>query len=177
MKKIDLLLHPVRMRIVQKLMQGKPLTIAQLTEALPDVPQATLYRHMKLLLEHGHVEVVDTRKVSGTEERIFSVKKETLEVPASEVEITPQEDHIRHFAVFHANLLQQATSYLTETPPGQYQKEGFSYWQTPLHLTDEEFHELVASIQERIEQAFRHEKTPERTTRTFAGMFIPQHGP
>lgn len=51
MKKADLLLHPVRMRIVQQLIAGDPQAILQLAQRLGDVPQATLYRHMKLLLE------------------------------------------------------------------------------------------------------------------------------
>lgn len=174
MNKMNLLLHPIRMRIVQKLLLGKPLTIAQLAEALGDIPQATLYRHMRLLLEENHVEVVDTQKVSGTEERIFSVKKETLDIPENEVEMTSQEDHMYHFSVYHTNLLQQVTSYLLETPPGQYKQEGFAYWQTPLHLTDEEFQELVLTINSCMEKVYQHEKTPERTTRIFAGMFVPQ---
>ncbi|TDF94727.1 helix-turn-helix domain-containing protein [Paenibacillus piri] len=177
MKKIDLLLHPIRMRIVQKLLLGKPMTIAQLAETLGDIPQATLYRHMRLLLEENHVEVVDTKKVSGTEERIFSVKKETLQIPEHEVETISQEDNVRHFSVFHTNLLQQATSYLMETPPQQYKQEGFAYWQTPLHLTDDEFQALVSSMNDCIEKAFQYEKTPERTTRIFAGMFVPQKQP
>ncbi|GIP32532.1 helix-turn-helix domain-containing protein [Paenibacillus sp. J2TS4] len=175
MKKIDLLLHPIRMRIIQKLLQGKPLTIAQLAETLGDIPQATLYRHMRLLLEGNHVEVVDTQKVSGTEERIFSVKKETLEmIPESEVEVTSKEDHLHYFSVFHTNLLQQATSYLMEASPSQYKQEGFGYWQTILHLTDEEFQELAMTINACVEKALDNEKTPERTSRIFAGMFIPQ---
>ncbi|GGD84707.1 helix-turn-helix domain-containing protein [Paenibacillus nasutitermitis] len=174
MTKMDLLFHPIRMRIIQKLLLGKPMTIAQLAETLGDIPQATLYRHMKILLDGDHVEVVDTNKVSGTAERIFSIKKESLLIPENEVEATSQEDNVRHFSVFHTNLLQQATSYLMETSPQQYKQDGFAYWQTPLHLTDEEFQELVRSINESMEKAFQHQKTSERTTRMFSGMFIPQ---
>jgi hypothetical protein len=40
-KKVDLLLHPVGMRIIQQLLLGKPLTIAKLLDVIDDVPQAT----------------------------------------------------------------------------------------------------------------------------------------
>ncbi|MFE6074132.1 helix-turn-helix domain-containing protein [Paenibacillus sp. NPDC057886] len=173
MKKMDLLLHPVRMRIVQKLLLGKPLTIAQIAEMLGDIPQATLYRHMKLLLDQHHIEVVETRKVAGTEERFFMVKSDSLEISEDEVELTAPEDHVQHFSVYHANLFQHVTSYLTNNSPQDYKQEGFAYWNTPLHLTDTEFQELTQTIQASIEKAFQNEKTPDRSTRTFAGMFIP----
>ncbi len=173
-KKADLLLHPIRMRIIQQLLLGKPLTIAQLLDALGDVPQATLYRHMNLLIAANFIEIINTKKVKGTEERVFAVKKENLQVPEKEIETTPQEDHIRHFSVFHGNLLQLVTSYLTETPPKQYKEDGFAYWYAPIHLTNEEFQELVQSINTSIEKVINNKSTPERTTRIFAGMFIPQ---
>lgn len=43
MTKVDLLLHPVRLRVVQALL-GQEMTPQQLVDALGDVPQATLYR-------------------------------------------------------------------------------------------------------------------------------------
>ena len=46
----DLLLHPVRLRIVQALV-GSPMTPLHLKEQLGDVPQATLYRHLSQLFE------------------------------------------------------------------------------------------------------------------------------
>jgi len=173
-RKADLVLHPIRMRIIQQLLLGKPLTTAQLLEELGDVPQATLYRHINLLIEADMIEVVDTKKVKGTEERVFSVKKDNLQVPEKETEETSQEDHLRHFSVYHANLLQLATSYLTENPPEIYQEDGFSYWFAPMHLTDEEFQELVDSINKYIVKAINNDPTPQRTTRIFAGMFIPK---
>ncbi|TNJ60163.1 ArsR family transcriptional regulator [Paenibacillus hemerocallicola] len=173
--KVDVLLHPIRMRIVQQLLLGKPLTIAQLVDALGDVPQATLYRHMNLLLKANQIEIIDTKKVKGTEERVFSVRKENLHIPDDEIETSSQEDHVRYFSVFHNHLLRQATAYLTETSPRQYKQDGFAYWNTPLHLTDEEFQELVQSMNKCIEAVIHNEPTPERVTRIFAGAFIPQN--
>lgn len=172
--KSDLLLHPVRMRIIRQLLLGKPLTIAQLVEILGDVPQATLYRHMNLLLKSNFVEVIETQKIKGTEERKFSVKIENLHIPEDEIEATSQEDHIRHYSVFHNNLLQLVTSYLADTPPEQYVKDRFSYAYIPLHLSDEEFEELIQSINHAIEKVINNQPTSTRTTRIFASMFIPQ---
>ena len=91
--------------------------IAELIDALGDVLQATLYRHINLLMEGSFIEVIDTKKVKGTEERVFSVKKEKFQDPENEIESTSQEDHIRDFSVFHGNFLQLATTYLAKAPP------------------------------------------------------------
>lgn len=45
----DLLLHPVRIRIVQALLDGSELTTGELTARLGDIPVATLYRHVAKL--------------------------------------------------------------------------------------------------------------------------------
>ncbi|WMT39370.1 helix-turn-helix domain-containing protein [Paenibacillus sp. D2_2] len=174
-KKADLLLHPVRMRILQHLLLGTPLTIAQLTEALGDVPQATLYRHVNLLLKAELIEVADTKKVKGTEERLFLAREDNLKIPEHEIETTSIEDHIRYFSVFHSNLLQLATTYLSNTPPDKYKEEGFGYWSTPIHVSDGEFVELFQSINQCLEKVLDNQPSAERKTRIFAGMFIPQN--
>ena len=46
-----LLLHPVRQRIVQQLILNGALTVGQLADALTDVPRATLYRQVRMLLD------------------------------------------------------------------------------------------------------------------------------
>jgi hypothetical protein len=44
----DLLLHPVRLRIVQAFLGDRALTTGDLRAELPDVPPASLYRHVAL---------------------------------------------------------------------------------------------------------------------------------
>ncbi len=174
MKKTDLLLHPVRMRIIQQLLAEEPQTILQLAEVLGDVPQATLYRHMKLMLESHLIEVVQVNKIHGQEERVYAAVKENLSISESEAYSASQEDHMRYFSVFHANLLQQATAYLSKTPAEYYETDGFGYWNAPLHMSDEEFASFVAGINKLLEKAAANKPTPERKTRLFASMMIPQ---
>ncbi|NUP32350.1 MAG: helix-turn-helix domain-containing protein, partial [Streptomycetaceae bacterium] len=42
----DLLLHPVRLRIVHAVSGGRELTTTQLCERLPDVSKVTVYRQV-----------------------------------------------------------------------------------------------------------------------------------
>ena len=58
MASADLLLHPVRLRIVQAFLGDRALTTAELGTELPDVPPASLYRHVGVLVEGGVLAVV-----------------------------------------------------------------------------------------------------------------------
>ncbi|WP_067841835.1 helix-turn-helix domain-containing protein [Amphibacillus sediminis] len=175
MKKIDLLLHPVRTRIVQQLLVNQPLTTYQLMERLGDVPQATLYRQMKLLSDAAIIRIVDTKNVRGKAEHLYAVNQDQLQINQDEFLTASAEEHLQYFTVFQATLLQQVTDYLMTTSPEHYQKDGFGYWHAPLHLTDQEFEQFTHAINEILEQATKKEKRPDRKTRTFASMFIPNN--
>src|SRR5690348_17278201 len=76
-KKTDIVLHPVRMRILQNL-ATRNLTPLQLAEELVNVPQATLYRHLNKLVEAGVLLVVEERPVRGTVEKVYGLNLEAL---------------------------------------------------------------------------------------------------
>src|SRR2546430_2345141 len=70
--KAELIVHPVRLRILEAAQRQK-LTSRQIAEYLPDVPQATLYRQIKLLLDGGLLEVVEERLVHGIVEKVYTL--------------------------------------------------------------------------------------------------------
>src|SRR6266542_2260634 len=49
----ELLLHPVRLRIVQTFLGDRALTTSQLRAELPDVPPASVYRHVARRVDRG----------------------------------------------------------------------------------------------------------------------------
>ncbi|MGP9537929.1 helix-turn-helix domain-containing protein [Brachybacterium sp. AOP43-C2-M15] len=75
----EVVTHPVRLRILQQL-GGRSLTTAQLRDALPDVTQATLYRHVATLLDAGMLTVVEERKVRGAVERTLALGEQMAHV-------------------------------------------------------------------------------------------------
>lgn len=75
----EVIMHPVRLRILQQL-GGRSLTTAQLRDALPDVKQATLYRHVSTLLEAGMLTVVEERRVRGAVERTLALGEQMAHV-------------------------------------------------------------------------------------------------
>lgn len=69
---LDVLLHPIRWRIVQRVL-GREVTTTDLKRDLPDVPTTTLYRHVAALIDAGYLTVVRERKIRGTTERTLSL--------------------------------------------------------------------------------------------------------
>ena len=80
----DVVMHPVRLRIIQQL-GGRSLTTAQLRAALPDVTQATLYRHVATLVDSGILSVVEERKVRGAVERTLALGDRMAHVDQTEL--------------------------------------------------------------------------------------------
>src|SRR3712207_1545009 len=91
----DLLLHPVRLRVVQALLGGRALTTGELHTELPDVPAATLYRHVGVLADAGVLEVVAERRVRGSTERTYRLVAAAASVGPGEAATMTAEEHRR----------------------------------------------------------------------------------
>ncbi|MFR9803877.1 helix-turn-helix domain-containing protein [Pseudonocardia sp. RS010] len=87
----DLLLHPVRMRVVRALLGGRRCTTGQLRDELSDVPVATLYRQVARLVEGGALEIVDEHRVRGSVERTYALRDGVVDVgPEEAARMTPE---------------------------------------------------------------------------------------
>lgn len=75
MELAEIVMNPVRQRIFQYLLLHETGTVKEIRKALPDVPGASLYRHMKLLTESGILTVVGENRIRGTVESIYGLNK------------------------------------------------------------------------------------------------------
>ncbi|MFE6506343.1 helix-turn-helix domain-containing protein [Nocardioides sp. NPDC057767] len=96
--------HPVRLRILQAV-GGRDLTTAQLRELLTDVPQATLYRHVAVLVEAGVLAVTSERRVRGTVERTYTLGERLAHVEQAELATLSDEQLRASFLAFVGELL------------------------------------------------------------------------
>lgn len=92
----DLILHPVRWRIVLHVM-GREVTTTELKEELADVPSTTLYRHVAALIDAGFLTVVRERRVRGATERTLTAHQMTPAVGDDEAETMSVEHHRQAF--------------------------------------------------------------------------------
>ncbi|WP_409300484.1 helix-turn-helix domain-containing protein [Peribacillus sp. SCS-155] len=167
--KTKLILHPVRMKIIQSLVGGKRRTAFNLMDHIKDVPQATLYRHLNKLLEAGLIEVVQENQARGMTEKVYALKQ-----PSNHgLEHVTKEQHMDLFFSFLAQLMGDYERYL-ETDYDLV-RDGVSYRVARMHLTDVEFLELARNIGKLIGEAMQNEPSKERTARNLATIVIPEN--
>ena len=80
MEMAEIVMNPVRQRIFQYLLVHETGTVKEIRKALPDVPSASLYRHMKILTEAGILSVIGENRIRGTVESIYQLNKSALEI-------------------------------------------------------------------------------------------------
>ena len=80
MERADVIMNPVRQRIFQYLLVHETCTVKDLRRALPDIPSASLYRHMKLLTDSAVLTVAGENRVRGTVESIYRLNRSALEI-------------------------------------------------------------------------------------------------
>jgi hypothetical protein len=171
----DLLLHPVRLRIVQAFLGDRTLTTADLRTELTDVPAATLYRHVGVLAEAGVLAVVGERKVRGAAERSYRLVTEAASVGATEAAAMSVDDHRRAFATFVAALLADFDRYADAAAgPGlDPAADGVGYRQVALWLDDEEFTALVTELREVLTARLALGPDGVRRRRIVSQVFLP----
>jgi DNA-binding transcriptional ArsR family regulator len=170
--KTKLILHPVRMKITQSLLNGKKMNVQQIAERLKDVPQATLYRHLNKLLEAEVIEVVQENQIRGTVEKVYGLKEQTINSHEELMSLT-KEQHQELFLTFTTQLLSLYENYLNQGDVDLV-RDGVSYRIANLYLTDEEFQELAKEIGALLQKAMLNDPTPERRARNFATIIIPE---
>lgn len=167
----DLLLHPIRLRIVQALV-GAPMTPLQLKDRLGDVPQATLYRHIKQLADGGLLEVVGERPIRGGVERTYGVVTASVALGQTELESATADDHFRYFATFVGTMLADFAAYL-DADELDLSRDRVGYRQVPLWLTDEEFDTLVARMSTAVQEQVDNPPTQGRRRRLLSTIVMP----
>jgi DNA-binding transcriptional ArsR family regulator len=170
---LELLLHPVRLRILQAFFGRRELTTADLAAALGDVPPASLYRHVAKLVDAGVLEVVAERRVRGATERSYRFRQEAaLADEASLARMTPDE-HRRAFLNFTAGLLATFDQYVANADPISLRRDGVSYSMSAAWLDDAEFTALLESITTLLVPIYANEPRDGRTRRLLASAFMP----
>ncbi|MEV6926032.1 helix-turn-helix domain-containing protein [Dactylosporangium sp. NPDC051485] len=168
----DLLLHPVRFRIVQALLGGRELTTAQLGEALPDVATTTLYRHVGLLVEAAILRVVQERRVRGSVERTYRLAVEAASVTPEEARTMSVDEHRQAFTTFVATVLGDFDRYLARGDV-DLGADQVGYRQLALHLSDEEMAEFLGELRTLLGRWVEVPPGPDRTRRLLTSIVMP----
>lgn len=170
--KAELIIHPVRIRIVHAVL-ARELTSRQIAEQMPDVPQATLYRQIKLLLDGGLLHQVSERRVNGIVERTYTMPAGSAHLTRSEFATITPEEHARFFAIFCSGLSGALDRY-TRQERFDVVRDGMTYFQARPNLTDDEARQLRLDMLALVERYGRRPDAPGRRRRMVGVALIPE---
>ncbi|WP_063000675.1 helix-turn-helix domain-containing protein [Nocardia mikamii] len=146
---MELLAHPVRLRIVHAMSGGHTLTTAQLCARLPDVSKATIYRHVDLLTSGGILEVTEERRVRGAVERHYRLRRERAVIDTDAVAAASRDDHRAVFTTAMTILLAEFNTYL-DRENADPATDSVGYRQHALWLDPAELADLIADMRAAI---------------------------
>ncbi|MEU5212859.1 helix-turn-helix domain-containing protein [Streptomyces sp. NPDC020742] len=176
MDTVDLLLHPVRLRIVHALSGDRTLTTSQLCALLPDVSKATVYRHVSLLADGGLLEIEGEQRVRGAVERRYRLRRERAVIDSDAAASVPVEDHRQVFAVAMATLLAEFNAYL-DRPGAAPAADLVGYRQHAMWLSRDELTALIGEMRDALVRRITNEPSPERTRYLISPILFPAEEP
>jgi DNA-binding transcriptional ArsR family regulator len=173
MASADLLLHPVRLRIIKAFLGDRALTTTQLAAELDDVPAGSLYRHIALLTRAGLLHVVAEHRIRGTVERTYALRQAAARLQPGEAAAMTPEEHSRAFMVYVAGLLADFDRYLaTGTPDLTRDRAGYTV--AGMYLTDAELAGFLRDFAAIVQPLLANAPGKGRRRRIVYSIFLPE---
>ncbi|MDO5785766.1 MAG: helix-turn-helix domain-containing protein [Eubacteriales bacterium] len=131
----EVVMNPVRQRIIQFLMVHDKGTVKEIKSKLSDVPTPSLYRHVKILAENSVIVVAEENRIRGTVESVYQLSPNALAVEDEDgmaVQVSLMSictAFAKYFASGHADprkdmlMLSSCTLMLTDDEFGTFLKE------------------------------------------------------
>lgn len=176
MDPLELLAHPVRLRIVHAMSGGRELTTAQLCARIPDASKAMVYRHVDLLAGAGILEVSDERRVRGAVERRYRLRHDRVVVDADAAAALAPEDHRRVFATAMAVLIAEFNAYL-DREDADPTADLVGYRQHAVWLSRDELEEMIGELRRVLLPRLANRPSPGRAQYLVSPILMPIEQP
>lgn len=159
----EVVMNPVRQRIFQYLLVHDTGTVKEIRKAISDIPRASVYRHMKVLAEHGVLVVVGKNQIRGTEESIYRLNQDALKVC---------DDNGRAVQAALLGICGEFAKYYAGDHPDP-EKDMLLLTNCTLTLTDEEFGNFLAELNTVAARYIAMKVSPESKTRRVSLISSP----
>lgn len=165
-------MHPLRFRIVTEFLGGRELAPGDVAAAMPDVPQATLYRHFNRLVEAGILVQAGERRGRGAVERRYHLDESARYLPEDEVRSMSAPLAQQYFGTFAGSLLGDFERYTAQ--PFLLRDDGTRFRKLRLHCNDDEYAEFRARLDALVGEYERLSPREDRRARIFSDICIPE---
>jgi hypothetical protein len=170
--KENLLLHPVRLRIILAVAK-RQVTAQQLANELPDIPQATLYRNINTLAAAGILNVVQERRVRNTLEKTYALPDHDLSLTVEELKTAKPEDYIHLFTQYLGQLLGYFVRYIRQGNV-DFARDNVTFQMFPVYLSEAEIQGLEQALNAALLPYLENEPSPERRRSIIGLMSLPE---
>ena len=170
---MDCITNPAKCRLFIEIAKQGEVTAKSLAETCADIPQTTLYRHLKRMTEDGLLKIVSETPVRGTVERTYALALDPADPLAMLGEISGaryMQMFFQYFLVF-ARLFQE----YCDTPGIDIERDRSGMTLSPLYLTDEELEKAVTEVARIFSSLQENQPAPGRKLRTVGLIVSPAH--
>lgn len=139
--KAEVLMHPVRMKILQSLIKNKEegISTLEMITIIKDVPQATLYRHIQILMEENIIKIVKERKVRSVTEKFYALNEDAARLNQEDWKFLAKEQKLNYISYYQLVLLSQYQHYLTSLEEKKSTEDTATFSFVELTLSDKQF--------------------------------------
>lgn len=171
-KLMECITNPVKCKLLLEIHSKEKATAKQLADIYNDIPQATLYRYLKKMLNDGILQVVEETQVRGTVEKTYSLAHNINNDMETMVENNSGELYMQYFMQYFIGFAKQFQEYCY-SPNINIKKDMTGFSLSPLYLSDDELTSLITSISQIIRAVKSNEPNSERKLRTIGIIVSP----
>ena len=171
-KLMECITNPVKCKLLLEIHSKEKATAKQLADIYNDIPQATLYRYLKKMLNDGILQVVEETQVRGTVEKTYSLAHNINSDMETMVENNSGELYMQYFMQYFIGFAKQFQEYC-HSPNINIRKDMTGFSLSPLYLSDDELISLATSISKVISAVKNNKPSPERKLRTIGVIVSP----
>jgi DNA-binding transcriptional ArsR family regulator len=176
--KVEVLMHPVRMKICQSLMRNKEngLTPLEMVEVIKDVPRATLYRHIQVMVDSGILRVIKEKKVKSVSEKYYALNEKEALLNGDEWKKATSKEKLDYVSYYQVLLMTQYQSYLKKLEEQNSQEDGATFSVVELKIDEEHFINFQNELNNLMNKYYDmtlNKSTKDTPVRTIALTIIP----
>lgn len=176
--KVEILMHPVRMKILQALMRDKEngLTPLEMVEIIKEVPKATLYRHIQILLDACIIRVLKERKVKSVSEKYYTLNENEARLNVKEWKKASHQEKLDYVSYYQLSVMSQYQSYLEKLENQNCPEDGATFSLVELKMSDERFKQFESELTELMTKYYHapsENNGKDAPVRTIAFTIIP----
>ncbi len=173
--KADLIIHPVRFRILQTL-AGEALTTQEIAARMTDIPKSSLYRHLKTLLEGEIITIAETQLIHGIQEKRYQLV-DTPHLSQEDIADMTVDDHLRYFTNYILATMRDFAQYLQQAADAEGHvnmlADRTGYTESAFFATADELNAFQLKLQEAFMLLAENGPSPDRRKHKFALITHP----